>query len=600
MKAVRSSSNVLIVPSFSSFNQGFASQVSDRGNIIRRTASFLVSVYLSISNGDCGTRSRSDNTVGILHGFLNYGIEVFKGNKKVTEVIDVKNWRIDNSWLLRWIVSLFVWNSSVSSMESLIQSGSTSSELEARGIVDSAILDFTSLIWDEFEWQTVKRSSRPLKMSKLLYTCFTKLIIDYLFSINKSITRRSDSKLHSSQDDHLITKLLNTTNGDYKVRMEVPDAMINNAIKKKAGYKYYMDKKVESRKVKIVDEPEEQHVSLIKSERGKGFMCYSNQVENVPNKLKKDVVPKKTRSLTIAEETIVVEDPPVQSLLDLRKGSKASRRKSLRHKKQPVAGEGSSATHNKYYSSLDNDSDATLYSSSLNKLKGSANETDDADESDMDLSDDNQDGDDDDDERHGVFMHNKSTATPYSTYLSLTVTSSSLDFIQTLLDETSSNELMDFMSHLVYNDAQTTSMVHNPEGNPELTSYISGASEVPLGTHVDVLETKTLMQEMFPDENAHHIPSLPEKKFPYRTTTLQPSSLQAKAKKLMQKAKKNMRKFNFKKTVAHKSKEYDQKLEALTNFNISEAFEKVVQAKVLTEIKKASTYSYSKCHCKLC
>ncbi|GKE10971.1 hypothetical protein Tco_1414522, partial [Tanacetum coccineum] len=32
--------------------------------------------------------------------------------------------------------------------------------------------------------------------------------------------------------------------------------------------------------------------------------------------------------------------------------------------------------------------------------------------------------------------------------------------------------------------------------------------------------------------------------------------------------------------------EYDQKLEALTNFNVSEAFEKAVQARVLTEIKK--------------
>nr|GFA89969.1 hypothetical protein [Tanacetum cinerariifolium] len=54
----------------------------------------------------------------------------------------------------------------------------------------------------------------------------------------------------------------------------------------------------------------------------------------------------------------------------------------------------------------------------------------------------------------------------------------------------------------------------------------------------------------------------------------------------MQKAKKNMRKFNFKKAIAQKFKEYDQKREALTNFNVSEAFEKDVQAKVLTKINK--------------
>ncbi|GJY48380.1 hypothetical protein Tco_0438336 [Tanacetum coccineum] len=327
----------------------------------------------------------------------------------------------------------------------------------------SANLDFASLLWDEFEWQAVERSSRPSKMSKLLYTRFTKLIIDYILSHNKSIPRRSYSKLHSSQDDQPITKLLSITNGDYKFGMEVPDAMISDAIKKKAGYTYYMAKKVESEKAKIVDEPEKQH---------------------------KDAMPRKTRSLTIAEEAVVgeltnsisiqelrtqqrrrsqltidsqlddivadiyaewgqklkgpaVDDPVVQSLLDLQKGSKASRLESLKQKNQAVAGEGSSAARNKYYDSSNNNSDATLYSSSSNESEESANETDDADESDMDLSDDNPNRDDD-----------------------------------------------------------------------------------------------------------------------------------------------AARKINFKKAVAQKFREYDQKLEALTNFNVFEAFEKAVQAKVLTEIKK--------------
>ncbi|GJV85795.1 hypothetical protein Tco_1525693 [Tanacetum coccineum] len=401
------------------------------------------------------------------------------------------------------------------------------------GIVHSANLDFASLIWDEFEWQTVERSSRPSKMSKLLYTRFTKLIIDYLLLLNKSIPRRSDSKLHSSQDDHPITKLLNTTNSDYKFGMEVPDAMISDAIKKKARYKYYMAKKVESEKAKIVDKPEEQHVSPIKSGRGKGELAKSISIQEPRSQRRR------RSQLTIDSQTNeavadmynewgqklkgpAVEDPTVQ--LDLRKGSKDSRLESLRQKKQPVAGEGSSDEE-------------------------SENETDDVDESDMDLSHDNSHGDDDD-ARYGVFMHNKSTATPISTYFSPTVTSSSLDFIQTLLDETPANELTDFMSHPLYIDAHTTSVVNNLEGNPKLTSYISGASEVPLVTHVDVLATKTLMQEMFPNKNAHHIPSPSAKKIPYHTTTPQPSSLQAKAKKLMQKAKKNMRKFNFKKAVA--------------------------------------------------
>nr|GEZ07696.1 hypothetical protein [Tanacetum cinerariifolium] len=137
MKADRSSSHVSIVPSLSSSSYVFAYPVSDRGNIIRQTALFLVLLYLNIvdskefvnvfkrisfgstiklvsfdesqvvtfnekfiygfKNSDCGTRSRSDNTVGSLHGFIIHGIEVFKGNEEVTKVIDVENWRIDNS-----------------------------------------------------------------------------------------------------------------------------------------------------------------------------------------------------------------------------------------------------------------------------------------------------------------------------------------------------------------------------------------------------------------------------------------------------------------------------------------------------------------------
>ncbi|GJR99630.1 hypothetical protein Tco_0316139 [Tanacetum coccineum] len=211
--------------------------------------------------------------------------------------------------------------------------------------------------------------------------------------------------------------------------------------------------------------------------------------------------------------------------------------------KQPVTEEGSSAAHSKYYDTSNNECDATYYSSSSDTSEEHANETDDTDDSDKDLSDN-------------------------------------------LLIETHANELIDFIINPVYTDAQITSAVIYPEGNLKPTSYISGASEVPLGTHVDVQVRNILLQEMFQDESALHILSIPAKKLPYTATTSQPNSLQAKARKLMQKAKKNMRKINFKKAVAHKFSEYDQKLEALTNFNVSETFEKAVQARVLAEIKK--------------
>ncbi|GJV19726.1 hypothetical protein Tco_1368746 [Tanacetum coccineum] len=262
-----------------------------------------------------------------------------------------------------------------------------------------------------------------------------------------SIPRRSNSELHSTQDDQPITKLSNTVKA----------------------------KKKESVKDKIVDEPEEQRVSPVKSGRGKGFMCYHDQVMNVP---KKDDVLRKTRSLAIIKETVVdmyaewgqklkghiIEDPAVQSLLDLQKRSKVSRLKNLKQKNQTVVGEGSSNAHNKHYVDSDTDSDGILCSSCSDITEESDNEPDDADDSDMDLSDDNPDGDNDS-TRFGVFMYNKSTKTPNSTYFSPTVTSSSLDIIQNILNETPANELTNFVSNLVYTDAQTTSADMFPDEN---------------------------------------------------------------------------------------------------------------------------------------
>ncbi|GKF92673.1 hypothetical protein Tco_0279392 [Tanacetum coccineum] len=41
--------------------------------------------------------------------------------KKVTEIVDVKNWSVNNFWLRRWFASLFKWNSPDSLTKSSIQ-----------------------------------------------------------------------------------------------------------------------------------------------------------------------------------------------------------------------------------------------------------------------------------------------------------------------------------------------------------------------------------------------------------------------------------------------------------------------------------------------
>ncbi|GJW67539.1 hypothetical protein Tco_0121963 [Tanacetum coccineum] len=291
-----------------------------------------------------------------------------------------------------------------------------------------------------------------------------------------SIPQRSDAEMHNEGQNSPLTKLINTVN----------------------GYKYYKHKKDESEKGKAAEEPEEQHVCLVRSGRGKGYMCLGNQEVNLPRKPKKAVVPKKLRTLTIVdnivEETIVVElaksvsikeqrlqqrvateDPSIQSLLDLRRGSKEIRLKSIRQKRQSVGGERSSAAHYKYYEFEDistTDSDATRDSSCSYTDEEKDDETDDSEDLDMDLSDDEPNNRDDDAIGFGVFMYNKSTEPPKSTSFSPIITCSSLEYIQNIFNEPLVQELTDLICKPVYTYAHTTFEVANLEGNPELTSLM--------------------------------------------------------------------------------------------------------------------------------
>ncbi|GKF36560.1 hypothetical protein Tco_0113318 [Tanacetum coccineum] len=136
MKAVRSSSQVSIVPSLSSSSHvlaslefvnvfmriGFGSAIKlvyfDKSQMVTFNRKFI----RGFRNSDCETGSLCDNIVSNPHRFIIYWIEIFENHEKVTEVVDVENWRIDNSRVLRWVVSLIERNSLVSSTKSSIQS----------------------------------------------------------------------------------------------------------------------------------------------------------------------------------------------------------------------------------------------------------------------------------------------------------------------------------------------------------------------------------------------------------------------------------------------------------------------------------------------
>nr|GFA24431.1 hypothetical protein [Tanacetum cinerariifolium] len=170
----------------------------------------------------------------------------------------------------------------------------------------------------------------------------------------------------------------------------------------------------ESEKGKAVEEPEEHHVSRVRSKRGKGYMCSGNQEQFNLQNLDVEDTHASERGLKL--KGVALEDPDDQTLLDLRKGSKETRLDSIRQERQAVRveGEGSSVAHDKYYE-FENisptESDATRDSSCSDTNEEKDDETDDFDDSNMDLSDDDPNKGDDDASRFWVFMYNKSKKT---------------------------------------------------------------------------------------------------------------------------------------------------------------------------------------------
>ncbi|GJU91538.1 hypothetical protein Tco_1303961 [Tanacetum coccineum] len=342
------------------------------------------------------------------------------------------------------------------------------------GVAHFANLDYASLIWDEFEWQAISRMRKPMKQTKLPYPCFTKLIIDHLLSINKSLASRSDAFMHSEEQDSLFSKLINSTDGVLKFGKDLPDSMINDAIKQSTRNIVYKLRRSKVRKTLITSGNLEVNASSKPKNvvpRRKRTITYADNLVRSKDKLvlKKEVNTKVDEAYAAKKgkklKCITSKDLVVQSLLDLRRGSKERRLESMRKEMQAGKGEGSK----------------------------------DVKDSDMDKVDEDSDKGDDTTAGFGVFMHDKTKKLPKYTPFSPTITYSSMKDYTMLLNDQPENELMDLMCGLVYTKAHTTFVVANPEGNPKVTSFLSGASEVPFGTNVDVQATKFVLQELFED-----------------------------------------------------------------------------------------------------
>ncbi|GJU81132.1 retrovirus-related pol polyprotein from transposon TNT 1-94 [Tanacetum coccineum] len=239
-------------------------------------------------------------------------------------------------------------------------------------------------------------------MSELIYTRFTKLIINHFLSCNKSIPRRSDAEIHNEGQDSPLIKLINTidVNLTLEWRYQIQCLMMQSSSQHDTSTTNTRRMKV--RKVKLLrnqksnmyllSEVKEEKVicvqvtdtSSTQARKGKDIQSihwdrlnitresyrhsrleqyknyenislFSDAVDKIGEaydpslSVEKDVKDSYAAETGLKLKGIATEDPTVQSLLDLRKGSKESILKRLRQERQAVRGEGSSVAHDKYY-----------------------------------------------------------------------------------------------------------------------------------------------------------------------------------------------------------------------------------------------------------
>ncbi|GJU36738.1 hypothetical protein Tco_1185092 [Tanacetum coccineum] len=345
--------------------------------------------------------------------------------------------------------------------------------------------------------------------------------------------------MRSEEQDYPLSKLINIVEGELKFGMEIPETMITDAIKESSKYKYYKIKKDQSEKNNVEGEPEEKNVFHVVRGRDKVAVELSDSVSIEEQRIQQRKI---MTQLTIEKQ---VEK-------DVEEGYAAERGQKLKGAatEDPAEDEKGLVLHNMTIMSLKtSQNQIVMQHEALNGQKLTR--------------DDGATG-------FGVFMHNKSKELPKFTSFSPTITCSYLEDFTNLLNDPSKQELTDLLSKPVFNDAQTTSVVPNLEGNLEVLSYLSGASEVPFGINVDVQATDFILQEMFAADADHQVSSPPANTTHNLITNPQQKSIQEIANKLMAKAKQNKRKSNFKQEVEQKFKEYDQKLEALTSNNVLE------------------------------
>ncbi|GJS76351.1 hypothetical protein Tco_0726232 [Tanacetum coccineum] len=101
-------------------------------------------------------------------------------------------------------------------------------------------VDYVELLWEDFTYQINNRGHR--KQEKMYYPRFTKVIIHYFLTKDKTVSKKNKIGMHTSRDDYLINTLrFVSANEESQIYgAQLPKSMTNSEMRETKAYKTYL------------------------------------------------------------------------------------------------------------------------------------------------------------------------------------------------------------------------------------------------------------------------------------------------------------------------------------------------------------------------
>ncbi|GJT81305.1 hypothetical protein Tco_1055647 [Tanacetum coccineum] len=108
------------------------------------------------------------------------------------------------------------------------------------GMYHQKNVDYVELLWEDFIYQIDNRAYK--KQEKMYYPRFTKVIIHYFLTQDKTVSWRNKIRMHTSKDDYLINTLgfVSAKEATQIYVVVLPESLTNPEMKETKAYKTYL------------------------------------------------------------------------------------------------------------------------------------------------------------------------------------------------------------------------------------------------------------------------------------------------------------------------------------------------------------------------